>query len=228
MYKVIDRPILPKLVFVENTKFKEKTSLFKLDWTYKEKILAREHLEWLEENWPDSKRTYVEAFPAEYRKWLDEKVFAISVDYLDEIRHESQLGMEEWNRNRGFDTVIREGCLNPAISHFRTAFYLLADCCYDQKLKKWDHNRYVLLPALLYRFWVGETGIGLIADFAEVSKLKRLVNLETNKGTNFTCSALEHKEIQKFIDAIDKTEREIRENHDNVFSNDKTFAKLKP
>jgi hypothetical protein len=205
MYKVINRPILPKLEFIENIKIKNKeepVSLYRLDWTYKEEMMGKEHLEWLMKHWPENKRIYIEQFPTTYRKWLDEKVYAIPSSYLREIHRESELGMTEWNRSRGFDTVVREACLNPAIAHFRTAFYLISDCCYDLKSKGWERNRAILLPALLYRFWIGETGRGLVRYHAELSELEKKIDLVGIDEEN-------RENIKRFLDAINEVEEEI-------------------
>jgi hypothetical protein len=212
MYKVINRPILPKLEFIESVKIKNKeepVGLYRLDWSYKEETVGKEHLEWLMKYWPQNKRVYTEQFPVEYRKWLDGKVYAISSSYLREIRRESELGMVEWNRNRSFDTMVREACLTPAIAHFRTAFFLISDCCYDMKTKSWQRNRMVLLPALLYRFWVGETGRGLVRYHAEIPELEKKLNIVNIDEEN-------RENIRRFLTTINELEEEIEKQFESM------------
>ena len=62
---------------------------------------------------------------------------------MDEIRHEVEIGVQEWNRYRGLDTMIREHCLKGAEQHFDTAFFLLSDIFVHPEAgsnqKRWDY-----------------------------------------------------------------------------------------
>lgn len=102
--------------------------------------------------------------PLQY-KWIHELKFALRPNYLREIRHCAVQASLEWNRSRGFDTSIREACLEPSISYIRTIFMLLQDCIYDEKEGYWDRaeeKRDLTKYLLGFKFWFGQTGLGCV------------------------------------------------------------------
>jgi len=172
MYKIPNKPVLPKLVNLsQDDESKAENSIYKLDWKPKEQqmkiyfnLRKKSILPKL-----DEKYNKTELFPVKYLDWLYNLRFEISDDYLKEIAYQSKCGQEEWSRtfpnnyNCHMDTVMREHCLTPSISHFNVAFSLLADCLYDIDKKKNDRELYWFAKvAMLIYFWDGQTGSGLL------------------------------------------------------------------
>lgn len=180
------RLLFPNLYFYKDGKLKRnngkttKIRLYKLDWNSIEKIKQEHHDKWLKEQWnvnPSTRPKFL-TLPPEYIDIVDNFVFAIDLDYEKEIHRNSHRADEEWHVKRSFDTNVREYCLTPAISHVEVAFYLLSDCFYDEE-KQWfsRHDGYgsIAKEAMLYRFWCGQTGRGLIWNRAGLNKLKSYV-----------------------------------------------------
>lgn len=119
------------------------------------------------------------------QEYLNGNEYSIDEKYLDEIHRNALQAQIEWSHHRPFDTVIREAALKPAIAHVETAFMLLADSLWDSKEKRFDRGmkRCVLKQALLVRFWINQTGIGLVWDHADMSNLERMVELQKETDT---------------------------------------------
>lgn len=134
--------------------------------------------------------------PADYDNAIKSLKFALPRDYRREIMHYATMYHIERHRERPFDTVIRDLCLKPAISAIECAFALLLDCLYDDQNEVWMHefvtildrkasnptitlDRSLLLSLMLYKFWRGNTGSGLIWDRAGLDALeRRMMDLE--------------------------------------------------
>lgn len=101
-------------------------------------------------------------------QWVDDLVFCLDDKYLEEIRRTSKRAAEEWAMRRPFDTCVREMCLNPAISFVATAFYLLCDTIYEGEGRDYSpearSRRFLAKYLLGFKFWVGQTGSGLVVD----------------------------------------------------------------
>ncbi len=199
MYRVLNKPILPRLKLVESETLRQ--NIYLLDWSYKEKSI-KEYLERWAADW-NKDFEYVETFPKEYDGWLKDLRFKPNDDYLKEIEHETKLGMQEWNRHRGLDTVIREYILKAATQHFTNAFYLLADCICDEEGKWVRTHRHLALSAMLYKFWEGQTGRGLVAQHSQFEIIQEL-----SKDDDFTVKFIqlieqnENKQNNEFYDKI--------------------------
>jgi len=157
--------------------------------------------------------------PKTYDDWVKDMLFAIPRHYQDEIRRTARMAVTEWATERSFDTMIRDICLGPAIEYAYVSFRLLADCLYDQKTNYYDRreDKFIVPQVLLYKFWSGQTGRGLVRDHAHFERLTK--RLETYKRAapggpgdddsvgNDSKTAI----IQRFIEAIDKHEKDIEE-----------------
>jgi hypothetical protein len=144
----------------------KKVRLYKLDWDSIGVIKRKKHLKWAKDNWPDVKVPYVSTLPKELDNDIKGCMFALDRGYLNEIRRCSQEGVQEWNIERPFDTVIREICLEVSQSYFKVAFGLLADCVFDEETGYWKRNipRREIASLMLYKFWCHQTGRGLLMD----------------------------------------------------------------
>ncbi len=140
-----------------------------LDWSYVDKSREDKFNCWANDYWPEKKLSFVPTIPKEY-KWVENLKFMIPDTYLSEIRRNCHRASEEWNIRRPFDTCIREACLTPAVEHIFTAFYLLGDCVYDEKSFGYDHN-FPYAHILSYKFWMYQTGGGLIWYHSHGSKI---------------------------------------------------------
>jgi len=123
-------------------------------------------------------------YPQKYKYVFDKySKFKMTQSYYDECLHLSKMATEEWNRQRPFDTNVRENLLSPATSFVESFFYLINDAIYiynadlhlssvSPKLPMTDEQRdnfyfehSVLSRSLmLFRFWKFQTGGGLVVD----------------------------------------------------------------
>ena len=110
--------------------------------------------------------------------------FAINADYMREIRHYTRLCVLERNRDRPFDTVIRDMCGDVYKTAANTAIKLVADCLYDESAQKYNRSGegYIAKYAMMTAFWIKQTGIGLVRNTAELDELER--NLKYFNGQN--------------------------------------------
>ena len=97
---------------------------------------------------------------------------------MDEIVRNAKRGLEEWGIYRGFDTNVREMCLNPAQELIFVAFYLLCDCLYDPETNYFyrKEDSYFAHNAMVYKFWDGQTGRGLLWFNAKMDEMERKEN----------------------------------------------------
>ena len=98
------------------------------------------------------------------------------------------MAIEEWNRQRPFDTNVREELLSPAITFIQSFFYLINDAIYiynhDLRTGNSDESYYEhsVLPRslMLFRFWKFQTGGGLLVD-KSTEFIKRYVDSIRNR-----------------------------------------------
>ena len=95
------------------------------------------------------------------------------------------MAIEEWNRQRPFDTNVREELLVPAIGFVESFFYLINDAIYiynadlhlnsvppnlpmtdNQRDDVYFEHSVLLRSLMLFRFWKFQTGGGLLFDKA--------------------------------------------------------------
>ena len=179
MLGITNNLYFPKLVYLETVTLNHpesprEISVFKLDWSKMDEILKKKHFEWKEKYWPKENIPYIEPLPEIYEKIISNLLFALDRNYLNEIHRCCRRANEEWNISRPFDTVIRDMCLEPAISCVYVAFKLLADCTFDNETKYFsrDYDLRFIVPHLMgYRFWCHQTGRGMIMEHSKIDKL---------------------------------------------------------
>lgn len=124
-------------------------------------------------------------YPSKYQFIFDKySKFNITQHYYDECLHLRKMAIDEWNRQRPFDTNVREGLLEASIKFVELFFYMVVDAIYiyNKELHSmpvppnlpngdisndiyFEHS--VLLKTLmLYRFWKFQTGGALLVDKA--------------------------------------------------------------
>jgi len=175
----------PQLIHIGSTKFsgqrnsQKETSLYRLDWSYRDEILKKN-----DDRWRDgtSKRLsdfhpFIITLPGIWESRLQSMKFAITDKYMQEIKRCVDLGAKEWDIRRPFDTDVREMCLIPAKAFIEVAFKLLVDCLYDSEDHYYDRTplRRIGKHMLIYRFWHHQTGGGLLKSNAEIDKLEKML-----------------------------------------------------
>ena len=121
--------------------------------------------------------------PFQYDELAWKTRFAIPKDYAAEIERMSLAANNDWALERPFDTNVRERCLEPAIEYIWCAFYLIADCVWDDEGHYFDRSWLsIAMPYMLaYKFWRGQTGSGLVCDHAKIDKLREIVEVRSGR-----------------------------------------------
>lgn len=123
-------------------------------------------------------------YPIEYKYIYD--LFddvKIPQQYYDEIIYMKEQAIMEFNRSRGFDTIVREECLEVSFKYVYLYFYLLTDGLFiysdkqNQIIENFEFNKSEVISFLLFRFWLNQTGRGLV-----VSKSTEHIKNEVNKN----------------------------------------------
>jgi hypothetical protein len=144
----------PKLVYTKTVTINDKPlSLYRLDWARKELKCAK---------------GFSELSGAE--ETLAHSSFAIPDSYIKEIRRLSWASVAEWNEIRLLPDTMRGIYLRPAVEMVHTAFFLLADCKFDEETNFYDRSQprgYVLL-ILLRKFWINQVKKELADEFTKV------------------------------------------------------------
>ena len=139
---------------------------------------------------------------SEYCDYAEGVHYLIAPHYYQEIRRCAMQALVEWTMQRKFDTVIRELCSNPAIAYIDTAFRLLSDCAYDIDKRYWHRdNRRVLLPhILMYKFWIGQTGRGMVELHAGFGRLGlSAICYDKQRASGDTETLIDGQIIAKFL-----------------------------
>lgn len=208
----------PQISRIGETHFKswsendsEKTvNIYKLDWSQIDKFKKENFYKHIANS---SDEKYFGSIPEPYDSWVQDLQFVVPRDYLEEIRKCSKKAAMRWGNEYPFDTMIREICLEPAISFVNVAFRLLSDCLYDSETNYFsrDSSRKIVTQALLYKFWRDQTGRGLVRDHAYFDKLNKMMKYvledkNQDKERNKLVSI-----IRDFLKVIDKFEEETNE-----------------
>lgn len=180
--------IFPRLVFARDARIgkrRTRVKVFRLDWTevdearmfpklvrrMRRKIKARLH-----------------PLSAPLKSRMNILFFAIPRNYLKEIGHYGKMAVEEWGRRRGFDTSVNDECLTVAKECVGNFFYLLSDCLFEPG---WEDGKPMTdhaitrtwadygieaswKCAMLFRFWLDQTGGGWVSRNAKVDELEDL------------------------------------------------------
>lgn len=211
MLRMRNKLVFPEIKFVqkdelipkgkakyEKTNRPKKVSIYRLDWKSFDAILKDRQ----QKRKKLKSQIYEKALPEQYECLLENALFALDNDYIQEIQRNCKQAVIEWNTERSFDTIIREICLEPAIAHIRVAFKLLGDCLYDPDTKYFWHkpSQYFIPKAMIYKFWRHQTGGALPQHHAQLNKLKERID-RFDKG--------EQKEIAAFLKTVKQREKSM-------------------
>jgi hypothetical protein len=212
MYQHVNNCIFPRLTYLESVHFKswsedKECGLYKLDWSKKNQVCREHHEKWCKDYGHEFE--WSNDLPDPYEQWANELLFAVPYNYMNEIHRCTMAFQIESNVPRSFDTLVRDHCLKPREAFAEVAFYLLCDCLYDSEKNYFYHgpDKSIAQPALMYKFWLHQTGRGLVRGFAGFNKLEDWVE---EKNVAWRRSEEERVAIRKFLEAM-KTQEEIKE-----------------
>jgi len=142
---------------------------------------------------------------------ITELQFMLSPQYLKEIYDNVDQASLEWSSHRPFDTMVRDFCVAPAIAHVYVAFKLICDCVYDPETRFYsrDSARILFPHAMCYKFWMNQTGCGLVQDHPYWHRV------ECYATGNFLSTKIQ-EDVNQFIKDIDAYEAARRNNMPGV------------
>jgi hypothetical protein len=178
--------------------------VYRLDWAEFDGVLRKKHENWNKSHWPSKDLPYKSVLPPEYDLALRDARFAINQSYEEEIKRNCRRSLIEWNIHRGFDTCVREMCLEPGQSHVWVAFKLINDCLYDADTRYFHRgsDKWFLANAMVYKFWGHQTGSGLLRRNARLEELgKRMLHDHISRDVR--------KPVLTFLDAVLAREEEL-------------------
>ncbi len=115
-------------------------------------------------------------YPTEFTEFFKMySKFKMPINYYNECSYLKNSAITEWNREKRFDTIVREALLEPAIAYIESYFHIICDSIfmYNLQLFKKDEkalqqrtirDKYKLITLLLFRLWKHQTGSGLILN----------------------------------------------------------------
>ena len=170
-------PTDPELIKLSKTFKKPKPQtlrLYCIDWSRMEAAKDKQQQDrvsklMIDGDIPGGSYPTIPSLPQSYRDRMDRMVFAIPASYMAAINHCSTMAMQEWEHKYPFDTIIREGCYEPAAAFVKVAFHLLQDCVYDPKAQNYNHDwglRQVFEQTALVRYWMHQVGTWVAFDAA--------------------------------------------------------------
>lgn len=193
--------VFPQIKFLRKDKVKNKeVNIYKLDWSNFDKHTQKNHLDWAKNYWPNENIKFIKYLPEEIDNHYCNLQFAIPDNYLEQIRNHARLANDGWKTYKGFDTVIRQLMVQPAISHVFVCFQLVCDCLYDDVNKSYlrdDIIKPLSNKILTYKFWGTYTGRGTLFKRSTLDvELKN--NIYTNLSEEWQNNEFaKHKIVQK-------------------------------
>lgn len=220
---------LPKLIKIKDIKVDHpekpfSIGLFKLDWNIIDKMKFKEfHNFCISWNIDDIEEIYdrfpqVTSFNNLYK--TDGMRFIINNDYLKQIRNNVlQAYNNEVNINVNNDTMIRDYCKKATEINIQIAFFLLADCLYDEKSNYFSRTDPIRLvtSSLLWRYWSFKTGRGLLRERCLINDLER--NYE---------NIFKNENILKYIQDFDDWLEKLNKAYDFIKATDENKTENQP
>lgn len=213
----LNHPIFPHLVRQDEVSFKswsdsnKTTTIYKIDWEKLDQYKYQRFVEDAEKNsMPDSYQ-FPGTLPEPYDSWVKNLEFAIPVNYLEEIRYNARMAQMIYCSSHPFDTMIREICYEPAVAHVYVAFRLIADCVYSRKDNYFyrGDEKIIVPQALLYKFWIHQTGSGLIKEHSHFDRITWMLEDKPSESNDSKT-----REVQKFIEAIKDFHKKLDKLHE--------------
>lgn len=225
--KPIKKLNLPKLTFQRDVEVSHPErpftgKLFKLDWSKcdNEKYQhVKNHLHsWVNDK--EEEKNQLKKFPGivpkELKNFLDNSKFLISSEYLTQIRANT---LQAYNSLLSIhitgDTMIREYCLKPVNINIQVAFFLIADCLFDEGTNYFDRNYsiHLITSMLLWRYWSFHTGRGLLREKCLIDELEESLNYLDKDPKR-------KKQYEKHIDLFDSWFEKVEKFHSYISSVD--------
>ena len=172
--------------------------LFELDWSsFDQKILAS----YTHKGYDVAEIAEIEGFlclPKPWEQELQNVKFLLTHDYMQQIQWDVHRAQDVYTHYVPLDTMIREICVEPGKAHISVAFNCLVDCWYDAgKSSPWKRrtedgvSRHLLHSMLLTRFWMHQTGRGLVMGNSHLEKYKGRIE-------KYIDSQEDHEEFEAF------------------------------
>jgi hypothetical protein len=190
---------------------------YRLGWSKMDEVLKERHDKWKKKIWtveriqntqdfPNSPLRFLPGLQDKQEKLVQNQIFAISHDYLHEIRRCIELVLVEDRHSYPFDTIVRDACMGARDAYIKVAFYLLADCSVDEETSWWSRDP-ILPHAMLYRLWYNQTGFGNLEEKADFVKLERKMEFpDVNKVTILeflkATPAIHKREVERYHEYI--------------------------
>lgn len=193
----------PRLIFKEKVKVKHKENPFTsnkyvLDWSRLEEKKLRKFKDFCYKNGVDTEgdeltatgsaadRIYPGTAPKDTVGLTSKLEFVLSNRYLNQIKYNVLQAHYNYSFiDGGFDTMIREYCYKPSESHIQVAFFLLADCVFNNETEYFDRSfpTGLIASKLLCRFWSFQIGYGWLRQRCLVNELEEDLEYIDDKKT---------------------------------------------
>jgi len=214
---VFDKFIFPEIKVIKEVENQSKLGeyktllLCKIDWSNFDEYKKIDHISWLysickpesqseklaveeiikETDWSDFH------YPLKYKDvYTRFEYFKIPKKYLDEITHFKKLAIDEHYRQRNFDTIVRESCLEVRDKSVELFFYLISDSIFNfnPNLRE-DKDCQIINTLLSYRFWKYQTGRSLVISKCSKSLINTSGNLIQVLDKNCNLSVVSYSTI---------------------------------
>ncbi len=131
-------------------------------------------------DWEDhEKHVTSNIYPSQkYEEYIKSRVYALNSNYRKAIHYHSRQALDEWIGPWSFDTSVGDVCRGPAEEHVYVAFFLIADCNYDQETHWYSREplKYLLSNMMIWSFWRNQTGNGLPFFFAKLDEKEKFLS----------------------------------------------------
>lgn len=177
MLKINDsRYVFPDINFYKHhpTNFKPfDIKLSKLNWTACDVAQMNKFNKWRKTTGNES-ADFIHSLPSEWERYLNDKVFSMNMETLNEIRFHILQGIN--NSDRSKLTYIHDNyTFASTVKSFEIAFRILADCLYDEEKSTWasDSEKNLIASLMLFRFWAHQVDVHKVWEFSLIDDLEK-------------------------------------------------------
>lgn len=130
--------------------------------------------------------------------------FVISNTYLNQIRNNVLQAYNSLVSVDIDDTMIREYCMKPSEMNIQVAFFLIADCLFDEETNYFDRKYHInhITSSLLWRYWSFSTGRGLLRKRCLIDELEN--NLKYSNSIYEKSIYYYIKDFDYWLEELDK------------------------
>lgn len=175
---------------------KNEIKLTKLNWDYSEGKKRGNYSKWQTET-GNTYLEFVPSLPDNWNDFLNNQVFSMNQETLDEIRFHVNQGIDNSDRKK-LPYIHENFTFESTTKSFEIAFRILADCLYDEEKMNWanDSKKSLVASILLYKFWAHQI------KYSEVLKLSLIDKLK-----------------EKYLDEYEKTDSKLKEEYFKKYNN---------